>query len=165
MCSRSLTDSKVWMMTKYQAKQTKAANPHGIHSLDCCKYHLSATKSWRGLTTALRATETGPFILSNNLLRSSSPRINAFYWFWFGVFLVVQGFAHKYCGSRCILPHLAETTEAQPQYQMGSMPTTSPICAAEEGFHGSFWSSLTNKQTTQTNKSILGRREVAISSI
>lgn len=50
MRSRSLNDSKIWMMTKYQSKQNKAPNPHRLHKLDCCKYHLSAMKSLRGLT-------------------------------------------------------------------------------------------------------------------
>lgn len=68
MRSRSLNDSKVWMMTKYQSKQSKAPNPYEIHRLDCCKYHLSAMKCMRGLTMAPRAAQMGPFSLSNNLL-------------------------------------------------------------------------------------------------
>lgn len=112
MCSRSLNDSKVWMMTKYQSNQNKTPNPHGMHRLDCCKYHHSAMKSLTGLTAAPRAAETGPFILSNNLLRNFSPGINAkllgLVW---GFFLAVQVFERKCFDSSCILSHLAETTK------------------------------------------------------
>lgn len=85
--------------------------------------------------------ETGSFILSHNLLRNSSPRTNAFYWF--GFFLAEHGFAHKCFGSSCIPSHLAEITKVQSWYQKGSVPSTSFICAAEEGYCGSFWSNPT----------------------
>lgn len=70
-------------------KQNKVSNPHGIHRLDCCKYSVSSMSSLRGIAMIPRAAEMGPFILSNNLLRKSSPRRNVF--FCFGISLGCAG--------------------------------------------------------------------------
>lgn len=146
MCSRSLYDSEVCRMTKYQLKQNKASNPQGTHRLDCCKYPVSAMKSLRGITMIPRAAEMGPFILSNNLLRNSSPRRNVFYCF--GVSLGCAGLCTQ------VLWQQPYSSSSSRNYQgvPGSMSTISFIFEAKEGYQGCFLSSLTTAQHLYTGE-------------
>lgn len=144
MCSRSLYDSEVCRMNKYQLKHNKASIPHGLHRLDCCKYPVSAMKSFRGTTRIPRAAEMGPFILNNNLIRKSSPMRNVFYCF--GVSLDCIGLCTQVLWQQPYSSSSSRNYQGVTLVSTGSMSTTSFIFEAKEGYQGCFFSSLTTTQ-------------------
>lgn len=93
-----------------------------------------------GLTAALRAAETGPFILGNNLLGTPALRQMPFFFFWFGVFGLCRAL-HTICQQ-------LYSSSCSRNYQDVTLVSHrfNAICKAGEGCQGSFWSSLTAAQ-------------------
>lgn len=134
----------LWSLEDDQLKQNKAPNLHGSHRLDCCKYALSAMKSLRGITMIPRAAEMGLFILSNNLLRKSSPRINAFYCF--GVSLGCAGLCTQVLWQQLYSSSFSRNYQGVTLVSNRFNVNYFFHLWSERGYGGYFWSSLTTAQ-------------------
>lgn len=135
--SKSLSDYKAWMMTNTRQNKTKPQI-------------LTESAGWIAVTSTSVQTDRSyrspqgswdrTLHPGQQPIRNSSPRTNAFFFFWFGVFGLCRAL-HTICQQ-------LYSSSSSRNYQDVTLVSHrfNAICEAGGGCQGSFWSSLTTAQ-------------------